>query len=91
MWGVIKKINPDIHNSSLIKKISVYDETGNVRETYAIEEKPLSIYLNDTHVVTAMTIGDYPEYLALGFLANQNILSINSNDIPVRITVTLKL
>ena len=30
-----------------------------------------------------MTIGDYPEYLALGFLANQNILSINSNDIPV--------
>ena len=83
MWGVIKKINPDINNSSLIKKISVYDETGNVRETFAIEEKPLSIYLNDTHVVTAMTIGDYPEYLALGFLANQNILSINSNDIPV--------
>ena len=30
-----------------------------------------------------MTIGDYPEYLALGFLANQNILNIGSNDIPI--------
>ena len=30
-----------------------------------------------------MTIGDYPEYLALGFLANQNILNINSDNIPV--------
>ena len=29
-----------------------------------------------------MTIGDYPEYLAIGFLANQNILNINSDDIP---------
>ena len=28
-----------------------------------------------------MTIGDYPEYLALGFLSNQNILNINSDDI----------
>lgn len=35
------------------------------------------------HIVTAMTIGDYPEYLALGFLANQNILNIKSNDIPI--------
>ena len=39
----------------------------NVSETFAIVEKPLSIYLNDIHIVTAMTIGDYPNYLALGF------------------------
>ena len=54
-----------------------------VSEAYAVEEKPISIYLNDMHIVTAMTIGDYPEYLALGFLANQNILNIKSNDIPI--------
>ena len=30
-----------------------------------------------------MTIGDYPEYLAIGFLANQNILNINSDDVPI--------
>ena len=29
-----------------------------------------------------MTIGDYPEYLALGFLANQNILNISYKDMP---------
>ncbi|MBV68657.1 MAG: sulfurtransferase FdhD [Pelagibacterales bacterium] len=80
---MIKKIKPDINNSSLVKKISVFDETGNASETFAIEEKPISIYLNDTHIVTAMTIGDYPEYLAIGFLANQNILNINSDDIPI--------
>ena len=37
-------------------------------------EKPLSIYLNDNHVVTAMTVGDYPDYLAIGYLVNQNII-----------------
>ncbi len=36
--------------------------------------KPLSIYLNDNHVVTAMTVGDYPDYLAIGYLVNQNII-----------------
>ena len=30
-----------------------------------------------------MTIGDYPEYLALGFLANQNIISFSEQDMPV--------
>ena len=35
----------------------------------------LTIYLNRQEIVTAMTIGDYPEYLALGFLRNQGMLS----------------
>ncbi len=26
------------------------------------------------HVVTSMTVGDYPEYLAVGYLVNQNII-----------------
>ncbi len=78
-----KKIKPNINNSSLVKKITAYDQEGKVSEIFAVEEKPISIYLNDTHVVTAMTIGDYPEYLALGFLANQNILSINKDNIPL--------
>ena len=37
-------------------------------------EKPLTIYLNDNHIITAMTVGDYPEYLAVGYLVNQNII-----------------
>ena len=31
-------------------------------------------YLNAQEIVTMMTIGDYPEYLALGYLLNQNML-----------------
>ena len=39
-----------------------------------IEERPLTIYLNAQEIITAMTIGDYPEYLAVGFLKNQGML-----------------
>ena len=34
----------------------------------------MTIFLNAQEIVTAMTIGDYPEYLALGFLRNQGML-----------------
>ncbi len=37
-------------------------------------ERALTIYLNGQEIVTAMTINDYPEYLAIGFLLNQNML-----------------
>ena len=39
-----------------------------------VEERPLTIFLNGQEIVTSMTIGDYPEYLALGFLRNQGML-----------------
>ncbi len=39
-----------------------------------VEERPLTIFLNAQEIVTAMTIGDYPAYLALGFLRNQGML-----------------
>ncbi|HEY1545024.1 MAG TPA: formate dehydrogenase accessory sulfurtransferase FdhD, partial [Xanthobacteraceae bacterium] len=34
-----------------------------------------TIFLNSQEIVTAMTINDYPEYLALGYLLNQNMLA----------------
>ena len=37
-------------------------------------ERPLTIFLNRQEIVTAMTIGDYPDMLAVGFLLNQNML-----------------
>ena len=40
-----------------------------------VEERPLTIWLNGQEIVTAMTIGDYPEFLAQGFLSNQGMLS----------------
>ena len=40
-----------------------------------IEEKILTIYLNKQEILSAMTICDYPEYLAVGFLFNQNMIN----------------
>src|SRR5690606_30635511 len=37
-------------------------------------ERPLTLYLNSQEIVTMMTIGDYPEHLAIGYLLNPNML-----------------
>jgi len=58
----------------LTRRVSGTDQTGAATEISVVEERPLTIYLNSQEIVTAMTIGDYPEYLALGFLRNQGML-----------------
>jgi FdhD protein len=50
------------------------DQTGARIETSVTVERALTIFLNSQEIVTAMTIGDYPEYLAIGYLLNQNML-----------------
>ncbi|MEL6532636.1 MAG: formate dehydrogenase accessory sulfurtransferase FdhD [Pseudomonadota bacterium] len=68
-------IAPDPQAARLSRQVSGQDETGARVSLNVVEERPLTIYLNAQEIVTAMTIGDYPEYLALGFLANQGMLS----------------
>ncbi len=67
-------IAPDPENQRLTRTVAGIDHLGNPIETRVIEERPLTIFLNRQEIVTAMTIGDYPEYLALGFLRNQGML-----------------
>jgi len=59
----------------LTRTVTGTDQTGAQVDTAVVEERPLTIFLNRQEIVTAMTIGDYPEYLALGFLRNQGMLS----------------
>jgi len=61
----------------LTRAVQGVDETGAVRDIAVVEERPLTIFLNGQEIVTAMTIGDYPEYLALGFLRNQGMLGVD--------------
>jgi FdhD protein len=68
-------IAPDPTSAKLSRRVVGHDETGTAIEISVVEERPLTIYLNAREIVTAMTIGDYPEYLALGFLKNQGMLS----------------
>lgn len=72
-------ILPRPHDPRLTRRISGHDHTGAVTEISVVEERPLTIYLNSQEIVTAMTIGDYPDYLALGFLRNQGML--HSDDV----------
>ena len=65
---------PDLTRPGLTRRVTGHDQTGAETEIAVVEERPLTIYLNRQEVVTAMTIGDYPEYLALGFLRNQGML-----------------
>ncbi|MEL7080376.1 MAG: formate dehydrogenase accessory sulfurtransferase FdhD, partial [Pseudomonadota bacterium] len=66
---------PDPARPGLTRAVTGIDQTGAPTRISVVEERPLTIYLNSREIVTAMTIGDYPEYLALGFLRNQGMLA----------------
>ena len=68
-------IAPDPEAEGLTRAVTGRDQTGAMSEIRVVEERPLTIFLNSREIVTAMTIGDYPEYLGLGFLANQGMLT----------------
>ena len=67
-------IAPGVADPRLTRAVSGVDQNGEVSKIAVVEERPLTIVLNSQEIVTAMTIGDYPEYLALGFLRNQRML-----------------
>ncbi len=67
-------IAPDPDAARLTRVVDGYDHRGAPVTLSVVEERPLTIFLNSQEIVTAMTIGDYPEYLALGFLKNQGML-----------------
>tara|TARA_A100001015_G_scaffold301513_1_gene388433 strand:+ start:42 stop:935 length:894 start_codon:yes stop_codon:yes gene_type:complete len=69
-------ISPDLSNDNLTKSIDCFNETGEKIKLPVVTEVPLTIYLNKQEIVTAMTLGDMPELLAVGYLLNQKMLEI---------------
>jgi FdhD protein len=67
-------IRPDPHDPRLTEAVTGIDQTGKAIATRVTVERALTIFLNAQEIVTAMTINDYPEYLALGYLINQHML-----------------
>lgn len=67
-------VAPAIDDGRLYREVSGLDQDGRRLDVNVITERPLTIFLNGREIVTAMTIGDYPEYLAVGYLLNQNML-----------------
>ena len=68
------RLAPDPTNPRLTRAVEGRDHTGAAQTVKVVEERPLTLYLNGQELVTAMTIGDFPEYLAVGYLINQGML-----------------
>lgn len=67
--------NPD--DERLTSPVKGIDQTGAAIDARVVVERPLTIFLNGQEIVTNMTIGDYPDYLAVGYLLNQHMLQVD--------------
>jgi FdhD protein len=67
-------LRPDPADPRLTERVRGVDQDGVEIETAVVVERPLTLYLNSQEIVTMMTIADFPEYLAVGYLLNQNML-----------------
>ena len=76
-------VRPDPDDPRLTRRVAGIDQEGNAIETAVVTERPLTLFLNGREIVTMMTIGDHPDYLAVGYLLNQNMLNPGDRIIAV--------
>jgi FdhD protein len=67
-------VRPEPDDQRLTRRVIGIDHDGKPAETSVVTERPLTLFLNGREIVTMMTIGDHPDYLAVGYLLNQNML-----------------
>ena len=67
-------VRPEPDDPRLTRTVTGIDQEGRKVETAVVMERPLTLFLNGREIVTMMTIGDHPDYLAVGYLLNQNML-----------------
>ena len=67
-------VRPQPDDPRLTRTVVGIDQEGRPIETAVVMERPLTLFLNAQEIVTMMTIGDHPDYLAVGYLLNQNML-----------------
>jgi len=68
-------IGPNVNQPGLTTELIGKDADGQSVQLPVVTEKAITIFLNNQEIVTAMTIGDYLEELAIGFLFNQSMIS----------------
>jgi FdhD protein len=67
-------VRPEPDDPRLTRTVPGVDHDGKPVEATVVMERPLTLFLNGREIVTMMTIGDHPDYLAVGYLLNQNML-----------------
>ena len=68
------KLAPRPEDQALSTPVAGIDQDGRTTEIAVVTERPLTLFLNGQEIVTMMTIGDYPDLLAVGYLLNQHML-----------------
>ncbi|MEM1398615.1 MAG: formate dehydrogenase accessory sulfurtransferase FdhD [Pseudomonadota bacterium] len=68
-------LRPDPEDERLSAPVDGIDHHGQPVVARVVTERPLTLFLNGQEIVTMMTIGDYPDLLAVGFLRNQRMLA----------------
>ena len=76
-------LGPLPETPSLTASVVGQDQEGSKITTSVVVERPLTIFLNSQEIVTVMTVGDYPDMLAVGFLLNQNMLRVDDEIISI--------
>jgi FdhD protein len=70
-------VRPDPDDPRLTRAVEGIDQEGRKVTTSVVVERPLTLFLNGQEIVTMMTVGDHPNYLAVGYLLNQNMLRVD--------------
>src|SRR6202158_1131617 len=73
-------VRPNPADPKLTRTVEGIDQAGQPVRTSVPVERPVTLFLNGREIVTVMTISDYPECLAVGYLLNQNML-LSDDDI----------
>lgn len=76
-FDVKSSYRPELTNAGLepTHAVAATDEYGHTRELDIAGESPLTLYVDKREVVTLMTLGTYPEALAIGYLRNQGLVN----------------
>jgi hypothetical protein len=70
-------VRPNPADPKLTREVDGLDQAGAAVRISVPVERPLTLFLNKREIVTMMTISDYPDCLAVGYLLNQNMLRPN--------------
>jgi len=60
----------------LLQSVQVVNERGERQALHIPAERALTVYVDKRELVTLMTLGAYPEWMVLGYLLNQRLISL---------------
>ena len=70
----LEPVHPEPDNAALSRSMVALDQDGKRREVAVVCERAYTLYLNAQEIITVMTVGEHPRWLALGYLRNQSML-----------------